>query len=287
MTFEALCTASVNELSRSKNLKVISQPRCLVIIPMATVTADSRNDDMIKPVEYEAIASVIRQCDNGSSTLSHESSLANRTALSSNAVNNPKPSSADKNRSTSRGCTMNPEQLCLYRLKIRCNSCGKFGYFASDHNAIGSVKNGLPSNDALLATDNNRHKAGNNIGVLDFGIVSPAPAHGPSKSVSHIVSTFSTNQNPPTFGPIVDGGAPYSAIGATELCVLRSSLSLSRLKRYDPPPSSFAEYKFWKYEDGTHSSEECPILGSVSLTFRSDLGRSVDIRQLVIAGSSQ
>lgn len=86
---------------------------------------------------------------------------------------------------------------------------------------------------------------------------------------------------------MVDGGASYPAIEVTELCVLRSSLGLPRLEIYDPIQSSFAEYKYWKYGDVSHSSGERSILGSVNPTCRSDLGRPVFIRHLVIYGYSQ
>lgn len=106
-------------------------------------------------------------------------------------------------------------------------------------------------------------------------------------SVSHIVSTLTTNQKPSAFNLIVDGGAPYYAIGVTEICVLRSSLGFPRLKHYDPMFSSLAQYKSWKYGEGSNLREERPILGSVNLNCRSDLGRSVVIHHLIIAGSSQ
>lgn len=63
-----LANANVGDLQRVSILSAAS-PKA-----STTVKADSTNDDLIKTVEYEAIGSIIRQCDNDSSTLSRESS---------------------------------------------------------------------------------------------------------------------------------------------------------------------------------------------------------------------
>lgn len=56
-------------------------------------------------------------------------------------------------------------------------------------------------------------------------------------STPHAVSSFAANQNLSILiGPMIYGGAPYSAIGVTEFCVLRSALKLSCLKMFDPIP---------------------------------------------------
>lgn len=105
-------------------------------------------------------------------------------------------------------------------------------------------------------------------------------------STSHDVSYFATSQTiSVALGPMIDGGAPYSTISVTECFVLRSSLGLPRFDKYDAIPTSFAQYKIRKYGNDSHSSEKCPILGSVYRTCRSDSDRQVAIRHLVIAGS--
>ena len=78
-------------------------------------------------------------------------------------------------------------------------------------------------------------------------------------------------------GPIIDGGAPYSAIFVTELCVIRSSLGLPSLTKYDPLLDSISHYKYWHYGGGSHSSEKRLILGSVSLTCYSGYCKPISI----------
>lgn len=66
----------------------------VLILPVASskasssVTESSSNEHIIKAIEYESIASVIRQCDNGSSSSSRPSpsSSAHISSLSGNPV---------------------------------------------------------------------------------------------------------------------------------------------------------------------------------------------------------
>lgn len=260
-----------------------------------SATADLMNDDLIRLVEYEAIASIIRQCDNGSRSSSRPSSSVHDSNLSSNTVNTP--TSSPSNNTISASChkrTMNNKQLRLHKLMVRCNDYGKYGHFASDHNADGSIKYDISSNSASPSNNRNRgqNKDNNRNAVLNFGVVSSCRGSDSSSSshlsTPHAVSSFETNQTMSApLGPMIDGGAPYSVIGVTERFVLRSSLGRPRLDKNDPMPTSFARYKFRKYGNGSHSSGERPIFGSGYLTCRSDSGCPVAIRHLVIAGSSQ
>lgn len=64
----------------------------------------------------------------------------------------------------------------------------------------------------------------------------------------HAAPSFSANQSSSqVFGPMIGGGALYSAIVVTELFVLRSSLGLARPDSCDAILSSFAQYNFWQY----------------------------------------
>lgn len=138
---------------------------------------------------------------------------------------------------------MNPKELRIYKLKIQCNRCNKYTNFASDHNGDGSIKNGLPSNDAPPDDHNNN---ANGSPVLKFGVATPSSSISQPVSSSFIASSFSAQDSSSvSLGSVVDGGAPYSTIGVTELHVLRSSLGLSRITVSDPMPESFAHFKFW------------------------------------------
>ena len=92
---------------------------------------------------------------------------------------------------------------------------------------------------------------------------------------------FKNSQQPVSLGPMVDDGAPYSALGSTELRLL--GLSDDNL---DPIPSTIATFKYWQFGSGAHSSPAKPILGSTKLYFRSDSGQKISICHIVVSGSS-
>lgn len=88
-------------------------------------------------------------------------------------------------------------------------------------------------------------------------------------------------------GPLVDDGAPYSAIGQVELMLLRNHLGMNDKVQLEPIPDALNGYTHWQYGVGKHSSDARPILGSVEVNARTDSGREVMIRHLVLDGSSQ
>jgi len=87
-------------------------------------------------------------------------------------------------------------------------------------------------------------------------------------------------------GPLVDDGAPYSAIGLVELRLLLDRFG-QKATDLEPIPSSFAGSTYWQYGSGDHSSAPRRILRSIVLAATSDSGREVLIRHLVLDGSSQ
>lgn len=87
-------------------------------------------------------------------------------------------------------------------------------------------------------------------------------------------------------GPTVDNGAPYSAIGYFELCLLASDIIPDWDGTLDAPPSSFVNKRKWQYGVGMHSSESRHILGAITLTAKFDCA-TIKICHLVSGGSSQ
>lgn len=87
-------------------------------------------------------------------------------------------------------------------------------------------------------------------------------------------------------GTSVDDGAPFSAIGMTELRLLRH-LNPSSPVPLDPIPSSMYQYKWWKFGSGKQSSAKRLITGSVNVTVMTDNNNTVRIIYLVLQGSSQ
>lgn len=88
-------------------------------------------------------------------------------------------------------------------------------------------------------------------------------------------------------GPLLDDGAPYSAIGEVELCILLDDLGLDFPKHYDPIPRSLNGFSYFQYGTGSHSSQSKRILDSVVLTAYSDSNRPIRITHIVLSGSSQ
>ena len=54
-----------------------------------------------------------------------------------------------------------------------------------------------------------------------------------------------------------------------------------------PLPESISNKYHWQYGSGSHSSDSRPMLGSVIVTARLDDGTTVNIKHVVIEGSSQ
>lgn len=88
-------------------------------------------------------------------------------------------------------------------------------------------------------------------------------------------------------GPLVDDGAPYSAIGLTELHILKDQLLSNFTGKLDTIPTSLNVRTFWQYGCGNHASAKRRILGSILLTALSDDCSPIHIRHLVLEGSSQ
>lgn len=123
-----------------------------------TVYMDASTDENLEQVTYEAVASVIRQCDK--SPNAEDAEQQPRTAIAASASVAPRhfplhrrggargssPQSANDGHSgRSNLPRMNPDEPCVYNLKSICNSFGMFGHWKFDHNADASIKYLLPS----------------------------------------------------------------------------------------------------------------------------------------------
>ena len=87
-------------------------------------------------------------------------------------------------------------------------------------------------------------------------------------------------------GPMVDDGAPYSALGIVELALVCQPRSDSIEDLITPLPESISQFRFWQFGSGKHASPAKPIRGSVMLNFKSDSGSLISIRHVVVDGSS-
>lgn len=52
----------------------------------------------------------------------------------------------------------------------------------------------------------------------------------------------------------MDDGAHFSAIAATELCVLRLSLGFRQVSYYEPGTALVADFEYWQYRSGNIAS---------------------------------
>ena len=53
-----------------------------------------------------------------------------------------------------------------------------------------------------------------------------------------------------------------------------------------PLPTAISHFRYWQFGSGQHASPAKPIRGSTMLRFRSDAGNEIEIRHIVIDGSS-
>ncbi len=104
---------------------------------------------------------------------------------------------------------------------------------------------------------------------------------------NRISCTKHNTTNKDLIGPLVDDGAPYSAIGVIELLLMSDDISDINDIKMDPIPSCLEGYSHFQYGTGNHSSKARKIIGSVILTVKSDNSNYINIRHIVIEGSSQ
>lgn len=88
-------------------------------------------------------------------------------------------------------------------------------------------------------------------------------------------------------GPLVANCAPCSGTSLQEVCKPTNSILTGWNKYLELKPSAAKEVNFWQYHLGDHSSEKRIILESVVLSILSNEGVEVNIRHMVIEGSSQ
>lgn len=90
-----------------------------------------------------------------------------------------------------------------------------------------------------------------------------------------------------SLGPLVDDGAPWSGLGMEEFLRLQSTIMLTWDGTLDELPDLIRSRPYWQYGNGQHASQKRRILGPAVLTTQSDQGIQINIRHLIIEGSSQ
>lgn len=186
---------------------------------------------------YEAIASIFRQCEK--SNTYDNTNITNGETLSTNVIS----TGGGWKRYSGGGYRVRKltiEQLRAKKHYNSCRACKKYRHWDSDHNLDRSIKYGLPSNDRPPQTAQSTNESGTpgnqfpqpesaNIGknknVFNFGMVNLLKLDNLNTLNPRNANSFANH-----LGLLVDGGAPYSAIRRTELCVLRCTVGLSHIK---------------------------------------------------------
>lgn len=185
------------------------------------VEQTSTTDSMLELVHYDAVATVVRQCDDhfnaNNRTLSSDSAAFHRR----NRPFHPKRNNSD--RTNDRRQRMTPDQIKKANNINCCNKCGKLGLWFGDHHQDGSLPDGVMSSPTPItdedksndgAADDGKSTRGNNASnTITFN-----NATAFTGSTAHHINNDKSNAL--NIGPLVDGGGPYSAIGAVELDLL-------------------------------------------------------------------
>lgn len=218
--------------------------------------AEFTTESYLNKVHYEAIASVLRQCDRTKGDVDDNSVSANNATT---------PVSFPRGR---KKRNLTPEQLADLKSKSICRECHKKGHWASDHNEDGTLKPGVKSEPATI---------------------SGTPKRVPKKSMTFNMVNISDSciaLSNDFVGPLLDDGAPYSGLGVEEFKVLQELIMPNWDGSYDKLPKEIQDRPYWQYGTGNHSSDKRKIIGSIMLTAKTETGQ-IMIRHLVIEGSSQ
>ena len=87
--------------------------------------------------------------------------------------------------------------------------------------------------------------------------------------------------------PLLGDGAPYSRLGIHELKILSPYLRTNWHEQLEPLPAAITDRIHWQYGSASHSTDSRRMLGSVMITARLNDGTEINIRHIVIDGSSQ
>ena len=264
----ALMLLSSANLDNAQRVSILAAASRSSNAPISA-SSSTPDEEYIKQIKYESVSSVLRQCDKDQDG-SKESSL---TVNSANTYSNKKNKYKHKTRLT-------PDQLASLKARSQCHTCKAYGHWSTDHRSDGSLKPGIPSNNSPNASgSNSNHSRKESSGssntnskgnTLNFNTayMSFTSEIAPSNSF------YVESQDPirkPFNGPMVDTGAPYSAIGLTELRILKKIPQHDDEITLDPKPQRCKNYDSWQYGQGSHASAKRSILGSVVLSFKTCL----------------
>ena len=229
------------------------------------------SDEFLAAITYNSVASVIRQCERSTPSTSEEYSLT----ASAGTMNSSNNGQQRGNLNRSRPSKAEYEAL---KMKHPCNMCGKYGHWVRDHNSDGTLPHGTKSveNKGTVQGSDQNTTTEEKPRTVSFNMACLVGSSCCTKNGQNVA-----------LSPLVDDGAPYSAIGLIELNSLARQLNISKPLELDNIPKRLDVHTHWQYGTGEHSSPRRRILGSIVLTAIADSGRKVLITHLVLEGSSQ
>lgn len=223
-----------------------------------------RSEAILFSIRYQEIASILRATD-------HPKFDKTPPALQSHSASMPTPRTQSRKH-------LSPPEFADLKSKSTFHKCGRKGLWASDKDKCLGNDNGMTSPTAkpsFSSTGSSSSGGQRKVGTVTF--------HMPKllENKSYITNTKSAP------GPLVDDGAPYSGLGLVELRTFARNLLPQWKGELDPLPNSVVDTPFWQYGSGSHASPKRAILGSILIPAYTTNGNVLQIRHLVIDGSSQ
>ena len=232
-------------------------------VPTGSVVSDEDSyPEILSSISYPDIAAVLRACDEPRRPMQTQRYVQGMSAQSTGRVNERHGRQKQK---------LTPEQLADLKRKSRCNRCKQLGHWATE----GSKCPKSPEYSAQKPTGSSSRS-----GKVDKPVVS-------STGTLHFqmadVREFGESDVP---GPLVDNAAPYCALGIVELKALSPQILPDWNGKLDVIRKALNDCAFWQYGSGKQASPKRRILGSVLLSAKPDLVTPIQIRHLVLEGSS-
>lgn len=120
---------------------------------------------------------------------------------------------------------MTRDQLNQAKMKSRFNSCGTFGHGYKDHETHGLLKPGVMSTDKPIIKNpskNGTSQPNNNVNsaTVQFNMAQLSSSSSIIASTRSLNNSWNGESNFTEICPLLEDGAPYSAIEIQELCAL-------------------------------------------------------------------
>lgn len=135
-----------------------------------------------------------------------------------------------------------------------CNRCVKFGHWLSDHLQNRSLPDGVMSSLTPIKDDDKSNNGGANDGQSKQDSNANNTIGFKNGSTAHHINNDKVNAL--KIGPLVDSGAPYSAVGAVELALPSCYALPNRNRPLDDVPKTLSDYHYWKYGTGNDASAQ-------------------------------